>query len=437
MVAQMSDKKNRERGFRRVAWTMSLLLIAAFCSGCAGDMAVPFAVVSAVSGEAWKLAAEEVEWKQVSEGYSLDAGDRIRTGEKAAALIVFRDGGDARLAGGSEALILGIRPETKDEERKGPSRGVALYRGEAYIVAKTRWSERRTKPFEVETFSAVARMGKARLFVREGGIEVSAAQRGSEFYCMAGEADITDVDEQSILLKQDKAAFFGISGARSGPDGFDIAKMMKYLSAWNDVLDAGGLADEAAKIGAGRCRDKTVEIPAGYVVIERPKGGKADAVFVDSFCVDIYEFPNEAGRMPMETLSPKEAEEKCAEAGKRLCSGPEWNRACRGPRKSLYPYGDYYDVSACNIAGTKLQPSGAYPLCTNEYGAFDMSGNLWEYTSEDYRHYLANSGLKERRGGSWLTGPEQSACARPGVYSTMDLGFTGVGFRCCDDAPVE
>jgi len=436
MVALMHVKKNITLISHRAACAVCLLLfVAAMCSGCVGSRFKPFATVSAVTGEVWKLAPEETEWKAVGEGDALEAGERMRTGEKSAAMIVFRDGGDARLADSSEVLILGPRAGMNEEEKKSPSRGIALYNGEAYIVSKTRWSERKTKPLEAETFSAVAKLGRARLFIREGGSEVSAAQRGSEFYCMAGEIDITEVDGQSILLKQDKAAFFGASGARSGPDGFDVVKMMKYLSAWNDPLDAGGLADEAAKIGAGRCKEKTIEIPAGYVVVKRPEGGKADAVFVDSFCVDVYEYPNESGRMPMETLSAKEAEEKCAESGKRLCSGPEWNRACRGPRKTLYPYGEYYDVSACNVAGTKLQPSGANPLCSNEYGAYDMSGNLWEYTSEDYRHYLANSGLKERRGGSWLTGSAQSSCARPGVYSTWDLGFTGVGFRCCADAP--
>jgi len=46
------------------------------------------------------------------------------------------------------------------------------------------------------------------------------------------------------------------------------------------------------------------------------------------FCVDRYEYPNQAGVKPTVSVTWDEARELCATEGKRLCTADEWTQAC-------------------------------------------------------------------------------------------------------------
>ncbi|MEM6733833.1 MAG: SUMF1/EgtB/PvdO family nonheme iron enzyme, partial [Myxococcota bacterium] len=53
-------------------------------------------------------------------------------------------------------------------------------------------------------------------------------------------------------------------------------------------------------------------------------------------------------QMPRAEVSWYQAKAACENAGKRLCTVEEWERACRGANLFVYPYGDSIDDHACN-----------------------------------------------------------------------------------------
>src|SRR6185312_17114121 len=80
-------------------------------------------------------------------------------------------------------------------------------------------------------------------------------------------------------------------------------------------------------------------------------------VLVSSFCIDKYEAPNAAGAIPFALKTAGDGEAWCAARGKRLCGEDEWVRACEGPHKRRYPYGDTHRASACNDDRTWIEVS--------------------------------------------------------------------------------
>lgn len=175
------------------------------------------------------------------------------------------------------------------------------------------------------------------------------------------------------------------------------------------------------------------------------------------FCIDRYEWPNEAKKLPEFAVTWTRAQEQCAAVEKRLCGIEEFNFACEGEAMLPYAYGFERDAKRCNIdkpyvvpLGTstpyeacmqlpyckasleKLDqrvPAGSMPECVSPFGVMDMNGNVNEWVERAGESAPWRSGLK---GGWW--GPSRSRC-RPTVTAHNEL-YAGyeVGFRCCKDA---
>jgi formylglycine-generating enzyme required for sulfatase activity len=91
----------------------------------------------------------------------------------------------------------------------------------------------------------------------------------------------------------------------------------------------------------------------------------------------------------------------------RLPLDMEWERAARGDKGREYPWGDGFDKTASNTWDSDPGGSGlggttavcTFPQGVSPAGAWDMSGNVWEWTGswydEDHRYRVA-------RGGSWI-----------------------------------
>jgi iron(II)-dependent oxidoreductase len=151
---------------------------------------------------------------------------------------------------------------------------------------------------------------------------------------------------------------------------------------------------------------------------------------------------------PVQHVCYYEAEAFAAWSGARLPTEIEWEKACawdpvRHERRA-WPWGSSAPTpELANLGGLGLRPApvGAYPAGASAYGAEQMIGDVWEWTSSDfgpwpgftpmiYRAYsepFFGGDYKVLRGGSWAVAP---STIRPSFrnwdYPIRRQIFTGV-----------
>ena len=151
---------------------------------------------------------------------------------------------------------------------------------------------------------------------------------------------------------------------------------------------------------------------------------------------------------PVQHVCYFEAEAFAAWAGARLPTEAEWEKACcwdpARSRRRRWPWGDSEPTGAlANLGGSALRPArvGAYPAGASPYGAEQMIGDVWEWTSSrlepwpgftpmlysTYSEPFFGGDFRVLRGGSWAVAP---STVRPS-FRNWDLPvrrqiFTGV-----------
>jgi gamma-glutamyl hercynylcysteine S-oxide synthase len=129
---------------------------------------------------------------------------------------------------------------------------------------------------------------------------------------------------------------------------------------------------------------------------------------------------------PVQHVDYFEAEAFARWAGARLPTEVEWEKACAwdpfARARRAWPWGSSPPAAdLANLGGHGLRPApvGAYPAGASAYGAEQMIGDVWEWTSSDftpwpgfvpmiYRRYsepFFGGDYKVLRGGSWAVAP--------------------------------
>ena len=170
------------------------------------------------------------------------------------------------------------------------------------------------------------------------------------------------------------------------------------------------------------------------------------------FCIDRFEYPNRRNDFPVIDVSWRESVALCAAEGKRLCSEDEWTFACEGEEATPYPTGYTRGANECvidrpwrKVDERALLPrdsraaiveidrlwqgerSGSHATCRSQFGVYDMTGNVDEWTS--------SVDSQERpsimKGGYW--GPVRARCRSSTRAHEPNFSFYQQGLRCCRD----
>jgi len=90
---------------------------------------------------------------------------------------------------------------------------------------------------------------------------------------------------------------------------------------------------------------------------------------------------------PVVGVTWEQAETYCKMIKARLPTEAEWEKTARGPNGNMFPWGkantscDLANIGRCNPSVTKVN---GYPQGASFYGAFNMAGNVFEWTADWY-----------------------------------------------------
>ena len=204
-----------------------------------------------------------------------------------------------------------------------------------------------------------------------------------------------------------------------------------------------------ADIAFAECNKYLDNCKRSWFTDETPHGETVRSFNMDKYEVTQAEYERVMGEnpsnfkgknLPVERVTWHEAKAYCERVGKRLPTEWEWEKAAKGGRDTIYPWGDEFDGSKANFCDRNCKfdwkagqfddgykntaPVGSYP--PNGYGLHDMAGNVWEWTASDYD---GSGTRKVLRGGSWYDFPYGMRSAyrgRIGPSGRDDI----LGFRC-------
>ncbi|MBN1119480.1 MAG: formylglycine-generating enzyme family protein [Anaerolineae bacterium] len=192
-----------------------------------------------------------------------------------------------------------------------------------------------------------------------------------------------------------------------------------------------------------------------------------EVCFDEPFWIDVFEVSNAQygswttygpGNLPRENLTWFDAQAHCESRGARLPTEAEWEYAARGPDGLAFPWGNDFNgglLNFCDVncpfvdwADTGIDdgyeyaaPVGSYPGGVSWVGAYDLSGNAWEWVNDwyDSGYYAVSPGTnpqgpdggeyRSARGGGWYF---ETYFVRAAYRDWIipDLEYYRVGFRC-------
>jgi eukaryotic-like serine/threonine-protein kinase len=208
-------------------------------------------------------------------------------------------------------------------------------------------------------------------------------------------------------------------------------------------------------------------VPAGAFIFGAQGGHDGQNLTLPAFYIDETEVSNAeyrafceaTGHAPPQTpdytahadypvggISWQDAAAYAAWAGKRLPTEEEWEKAARGADGRTFPWGN---TPWTGDVPTGLQPVGANPLRRSPLGAYNMAGNVWEWTATSYTPTSADTVAMQQllkgqsfstdwriiKGGSFRPGDNEDFDVAKHRPLPVDARSPWIGFRCARNAP--
>lgn len=178
--------------------------------------------------------------------------------------------------------------------------------------------------------------------------------------------------------------------------------------------------------------DRESLLESRWQALKKRFGLQYDYAQIAGFLWNDHELPEGRGRHPMVLVSHDDAGLYCAWRGARLPSEDEWERTARGREGRIYPWGPLYDAFRVNNAQRRQRdtlPVAMLPQGASPEGAYDLGGNVYEWTSTPAP---ARPDSMMVKGNGWDGhGGYGRGAAR--LAFSRELRNVNLGFRCAAD----